>query len=117
MKRRRAWLDHLRAELLPINDRRRTVRWSSVLPLVALSILLGLAVALAVRSLDLIPAWIVVPLGNGLGFVLVWLWLPSVLPLRRRVPMIARLLIGLGSAAFFLVTSIMAAWDVPPWVR
>lgn len=117
MKRRRPWLELLRAELLPINDRRRTVRWGSVVPLVALSILLGLALALAVRSLGIIPAWIVVPLGNGFGFVLVWLWLPTALPLKRRVPMVARILIGLGSAAFFLVTSIMAAWDVPPWVR
>jgi hypothetical protein len=115
--KRKDWLELLRAELLPVNDRRREVRWGRVVPLAALSILLGLAVALGVRQLGWIPRWVVTPLGNGVGFVLIWLWLPSALPLERKLGFNARMLIGLASAGLFLMFLIMASWDLPPWMR
>ena len=115
--KRKDLLELLRAELLPVNDRRREVRWGRVVPLVVLSILIGLAAALGLRSLDLIPRWVVTPLGNGLGFMLVWLWLPTALPLGRKLGFSARVLVGLASAGLFLLFLIMASWDLPPWMR
>ena len=109
--KRKDWLELLRSELLPVHDRRREVRWGRVVPLVVLSMLLGLAAALGLRSLDLIPRSMVTPLGNGLGFMVVWLWLPSALPLGRRLSLPLRLLVGAASAGLFLVFLIMATWN------
>lgn len=109
--KRKDWIELLRAELQPVHDRRREVRWGRVVPLVVLSILIGLAGALGLRALELIPQSAVTPLGNGLGFVLVWLWLPSALPLGRRLSMPLRLVLGAASAALFLLFLIMSTWN------
>jgi len=109
--KRKDWLELLRAELLPVHDRRREVRWGRVVPLVVLSILIGLAAALGLRSAELIPLWAVTPVGNGLGFVLVWLWLPSALPLGRRLSIPLRLVVGAASAGLFVLFLVMATWS------
>jgi len=97
---------------------RRRARWGRVLPLMALSLLLGLSAGLWLLELDLIPPGMLSPVGNGIGFVLIWLWLPAVLGPERRFPMGRRFLVGLASAGLFLVFMIMASWsELPPWLR
>jgi hypothetical protein len=97
---------------------RRRARWGRVVPLLVLSLLLGLAVALWLRQLGLIPAGMLSPVGNGLGFVLIWLWLPAILGPGQRFSISRRFLVGLASAGLFLVFMTMATWsELPPWLR
>jgi hypothetical protein len=97
---------------------RQQVRWGRVLPLMVLCMLLGVAAALGLLQLGVIPRWLLSPLGNGIGFVLIWLWLPDALRPGKHFPFAGRFLVGLASAGLFLVFMIMATWsDLPPWLR
>jgi len=97
---------------------RQRVRWGRVIPLMALCMLLGLSAAVGMVQLDLIPHGMLSPLGNGIGFVLIWLWLPGALRPGKPFPLAGRFLVGLASAGLFLVFMIMATWsDLPPWLR
>ena len=97
---------------------RQRVRWGRVIPLLALCMLLGLSAAVGMVQLDLIPRGMLSPLGNGIGFVLIWLWLPGALRPGKPFPLAGRFLVGLASAGLFLVFMIMASWsELPPWLR
>ena len=88
-----------------------------MVPLVALNILLGLSIALYLASIELIPRWAVTPLGNGLGFILVWIWLPQAIRPLHRISLLARLLAGLASAIIFAWAMVAASWQDPFWLR
>lgn len=96
---------------------RRRVRWGRVLPLLALSSLLGLTLALALETLGLIPRWLLAPLGNGFGFVLMWLWLPSAFKPDQPVPVHRRIAAGVLSAVVFIWAVIAASWNHPLWLQ
>jgi hypothetical protein len=97
---------------------RQRARWGRVVPLLAISLLVGLGAALWLRELGVIPGGMLSPVGNGIGFVLTWLWLPAVLGPEQRFPLSRRFLVGLASAGLFLVFMIMATWsELPPWLR
>ena len=99
-------------------DRARgRARWSLVVPLVALSILLGLTAALALATFEVIPRWAVTPFGNGLGFVLVWVWLPNAVRPVRRISLRMRLFAGFASAIIFAWAMVAASWSDPFWLR
>lgn len=99
-------------------DRARgRARWGRVVPLVALSMLLGLTVALALANFELMPRWAVTPVGNGLGFMLVWVWLPQAIRPVRRISLVTRLLAGLASAIIFVWAMVAASWSDPFWLR
>ncbi len=106
-----------RLDMFLYDRTRGRARWGRVVPLIALSILLGLAAALALASYELIPRWMVTPLGNGFGFVLVWMWLPQAVRPVRRIPLITRFLAGLASAVIFAWAMIAASWSDPFWLR
>jgi hypothetical protein len=96
---------------------RGRARWSRVVPLLALSILLGLTAAVALATFQVIPRWMVTPLGNGLGFVLVWLWLPTAFGPSRRISWFTRFLAGVASAVIFAWAMVAASWSDPFWLR
>ena len=96
---------------------RRRARWGRVVPLIALSILLGLAAALGLAGFELIPRWAVTPLGNGIGFVLVWIWLPRAFRPARRVSLRLRFFAGVASAVIFVWAMIAASWQNPFWLQ
>jgi hypothetical protein len=96
---------------------RGRARWGRVVPLVALSILLGLSIALYLASAELLPRWAVTLVGNGLGFVLIWIWLPQAIRPLQRVSLTLRLLAGLASAIIFAWAMIAASWQDPFWLR
>lgn len=99
-------------------DRARgRARWGRVVPLIALNILLGLSLALGLASFELIPRWAVTPLGNGLGFILIWIWLPQAIRPVRRVSLLLRLFAGLASAVIFAWAMVAASWQDPFWLR
>jgi hypothetical protein len=99
-------------------DRTRgQARWGRVVPLVALSILLGLAAALVLETLTVIPRWALVPVGNGMGFILVWLWLPRAVRPDRPLPLHRRFLVGLMTAVVFAWAMVAASWSDPFWLR
>jgi hypothetical protein len=84
----------------------------------ALCLLLGLSAALGLLELGVIPRWLLTPLGNGIGFILIWMWLPGALRPGKPFPLAGRFLVGLASAGLFLVFMIMATWsELPPWLR
>ncbi len=99
-------------------DRARgRARWSRVVPLAALSILLGVSAAVGLATIDLIPRWSITVVGNGLGFMLVWLWLPYAFRPVRRITMVTRFLAGLASAVIFAWAMVAASWSDPFWLR
>ena len=103
---------------MPSIDRAwKRVRWGRIVPLIALSLLSGLAVGLGLESVGLIPRWMVAPLGNGLGFVVIWMWLPSAIALERPMTYGRRLFAGLVSAIVFAWAMIAASWSDPFWLR
>jgi hypothetical protein len=77
----------------------------------------GLAAGLGAELLGLIPRWAVAPLGNGLGFVLVWMWLPGAIALERPMPYRRRLFAGVVSAIIFAWAMVAASWSDPFWLR
>ncbi|MGQ0703690.1 MAG: hypothetical protein ACT4PM_11215 [Gemmatimonadales bacterium] len=99
-------------------DRARDrARWGRIVPLVVLSILLGIGAAFAISTAELLPRWAVTPLGNSLGLVLVWMWLPNAFQPIRRLSLRTRLLGGLASAVIFVWAMIAASWQYPFWLR
>lgn len=98
---------------------RKRVRWGGgrIVPLIALSLLLGLAVGLGLESLGLLPRWALVPAGNGLGFVLIWMWLPTALQPDRPMPLRRRFVAGVLSAVVFAWAMVAASWNDPFWLR
>ncbi|HEV8600954.1 MAG TPA: hypothetical protein VGQ69_16455 [Gemmatimonadales bacterium] len=96
---------------------RRRARWGRVLPLLVLSSLLGLTLALGLESLGLIPRWLLAPLGNGFGFVLMWLWLPNAFKPHPPVPVHRRVIAGVLSAVVFIWAVIAASWNHPLWLQ
>jgi len=101
-----------------LHDRARgQARWDRVVALVALSIMAGLCVALGLETLGMIPRWALVPLGNCLGFVLVWLWLPHAVRPDRPLALHRRFLAGLVTAVVFAWAMVAASWSDPFWLR
>ena len=99
-------------------DRARgQVRWDRVVPLIALSLMLGLCISLGSNALGVLPRWAVVPLGNGLGLVLVGLWLPRAVRPDRPLPLGRRFLVGVGTAIVFIWAMVAASWSDPFWLR
>src|SRR5687768_271547 len=93
------------------------VRWVRVVPLMALSLMLGLLLALGLEALGAIPRWALVPFGNGIGFVLLWLWLPKAIRPDRPLPLHRRFLVGLVTAVVFAWAMVAASWSDPFWLR
>ena len=53
----------------------------------------------------------------GLGFVLVWMWLPRAFRPVRRISLLTRFFAGVVSAVIFVWAMIAASWSDPFWLR
>lgn len=96
---------------------RRRARWGRVVPLVVLSVLAGIGAAFGLATMELVPRWAVTPLGNSLGLMAVWMWLPNAVLPPRRFALRTRLLAGVASALILVWAMIAASWQDPFWLR
>jgi hypothetical protein len=103
---------------MPLYDLvRGRARWARVLPLAILSLLTGIALALGLSLLELLPRWAVTPVGNSIGAVLVWTWLPYAIRPLRPISWPIRILAGLASAVVFVWALVAVSWQNPFWLR